>query len=430
LLKISFETIGTLVALGGIHSFKNLFFNLHIKEVTMKTLNKTLLATAISGLALSSAVTVQAESFDSLYKDGSIDINFRYRVESNDVEGTAADTALANTLKSRATIKTGSVYGFSALVEGDNVFHVTDDFNSTENGNTDYDKVVDPETTQLNQAYLQYAIGGTTIKAGNQRILLDNQRHVGGVGFRQDEATFDSLSVKSKAGDATIFAAVANNRNTITNTNTEEDIVLVNAKYAVSKELATTAFYYGIDDTNGTAGLDFDTFGLRASGSAAGFGFEAEIATQNKTTAAGGDFDSTYLHLAGSKKFGGVKATIGYESFGSDGGAAAFATPLGTNHKFFGWSDVMLKGNQLSSGDAGLTDIYASAVTKVAGVKLVGQFHKFDSVEGSDDLGTEIGFLAAKKFGSYGASLKLAQYNAGDLGSDVTKVWLTGTAKF
>jgi len=67
----------------------------------MKTLNKSILATAISTLALSSALSVQAESFDSLLKDSSIDLNFRYRVESADAEG-GADTALANTLKSRA----------------------------------------------------------------------------------------------------------------------------------------------------------------------------------------------------------------------------------------------------------------------------------------------------------------------------------------
>jgi len=386
----------------------------------MKTLNKTLLATAISSLALSSAVSVQAESFDSLYKDGSIDINFRYRVESADVDDGAKDTALANTLKSRATIKTGSVYGLSALVEGDNVFHVTDKFNSTENGETDYDVVKDPETTQLNQAYLQYSMEGTTVKAGNQRILLDNQRHVGGVGFRQDEATFDAISVNSKVADATIFAAVANNRNTITNTNTEEDIVLLNAKYAVSKDLTATAFFYGIEDADGDS---LDTFGFSAKGSASGIGYYAEVATQSNSVTSD---ETMYMHFSGSTKLGSVKTTVGYESFGSDDGNLAFMTPLGTNHKFFGWSDAYLGG----AGANGIQDIYASAVTKVAGVKLVGQLHKFDAVEGSADLGTEFGFLAAKKFGNYGASLKLAQLTGSDTKDDVTKVWLTGTAKF
>jgi hypothetical protein len=392
-----------------------------------KTVHKTLLATAISGLALSSAVSVQAESFDEFVKGSSIDLNFRFRVESADVDDGVKDAALANTLTSRVTLKSGNLAGFSVLVEGDNVLHITEDFNSTENGETSYDVVKDPETTQLNQAYIQYSGFDSTIKAGNQRIVLDNQRHVGGVAFRQDEATFDAVSITSKSIDgATIFAAVANNRNSITNTNTEESITLLNAQYAISKDTSASAFYYSIADTGGTAGLDFDTFGVRSKGAVNGISFEAELATQNKTTAAGGDFSTLYYHLNAGTKLGAVKATLGYEAFGSDDGQAAFATPLGTNHKFFGWSDAYLGG----AGNNGIQDIYASAVTKVADIKLVGQLHKFDAVEGSADLGTELGFVAAKKFGSYGASLKVAQLTGSDVKDDVTKIWLTGTAKF
>ena len=387
----------------------------------MKHLNKTLLASTISAVALSSAMSVQAEGFDTFMKDSTMDFNFRYRVESSDVDDGTADAALANTLKSRITIKTGAIAGFSALVEGDNTLHITDDFFDKENGNTDtdYDLVLDQETTQLNQAYLQYSGFDSTIKAGNQRILLDNQRHVGGVGFRQDEATFDAISVTNKSIDgATIFAAVANNRNTITNDNTEEDIILVNTKYAINKDLTATAFYYGIETSDGA---ERDTFGLSAKGSVSGIGYYAEFATQEVDAG-----DTTYMHFSGSTKLGSVKATIGYEAFGSDDGTVAFGTPLGTNHKFFGWSDGYLTG----AGNNGIQDIYASAVTKVSGVKLTGQLHKFDAVEGSADLGTEFGFLAAKKFGSYGASLKLAQLVDSDTKPDITKIWLTGTAKF
>lgn len=392
----------------------------------MKTLNKTLLATAISGLALSSAVSVQAESFDSLYKDGSMDISFRYRVESNDVDNTK-DAALANTLKSRITFKSGAVYGVSALVEGDNVLHITDDFDDkSPDGDTEHNVVLDQETTQLNQAYLQYAMEGTTVKLGNQRILLDNQRHVGGVGFRQDEATFDALSVKSDIAGATVFAAFANNLNNIKDEDVEQDMTLVNVKYPVTKEISATAFYYDIEDTNGDS---LSTTGLRSVGSAAGFGFEAEVATQSNSVTSDSPL---YVHLAGSKKISGVKATLGYESFGGDDNLA-FGTSLGTNHKFLGWTDTYL---QAPTAD-GITDIYASAVTTVAGVKVVGQYHNFSTSEGSDDLGSEFGFLVAKKFGTYGVSLKASQFLTSDFAEnllkpkkDTTKIWLTGTAKF
>ena len=395
----------------------------------MKKINKTLLASAIAATTLGSTFSVQAESMDEFMKGSSVKFDFRYRAESADVKG-GADAALANTLKSRATFSTGAIYGFSALVEGDNLYQLTDSFYDKENGNasTEYDLILDQETTQLNQAYLQYQGFDSTIKAGNQRINLDNQRHVGGVAFRQDEATFDALSVSNTSIDnTTIFVAFANNRNTITNDNTEESISLVNVKYALSKDMSATAFYYGIADVGAAnSGTDLDTFGVRAAGAIEGISFEAELATQNKTTAAGGDFDSLYYHVNAGTKLGAVKATIGYEAFGSDNGAAAFYTPLGTNHKFFGWSDVYLTGN----GNDGLEDIYVSAVTNVAGVKLVGQLHNFTGSESGDDKGTELGFMAAKSFGSYGANFKVAQFNAGDSGVDVTKIWLTGTAKF
>ena len=47
----------------------------------MKHLNKTILASTISAIALSSAMSVQAESFDTFMKDSTMDFNFRYRVE-------------------------------------------------------------------------------------------------------------------------------------------------------------------------------------------------------------------------------------------------------------------------------------------------------------------------------------------------------------
>jgi len=385
-------------------------------------MKKTLLATAISSLALSSAISVQAQSFDELVDASSIDVNFRYRVESADVDDTTnKDSALANTLKSRLTFKSGDIAGFSVLVEGDSVLHVTEDFNSTENNETSYDVVKDPETTQINQAFIQYKNASNTVTLGNQRINLDNQRHVGGVAFRQDEQTFDAATLVNTSIDkTTIVAGFANNVNTITNDDLELDITILNVKYAISPELATSAFYYGAENEDGDT---LNTLGVRATGKINNISYEAEVASQNESVA---DTTALYYNLSAASKVAGVTAKVGLEVFGSDGGDAAFTTPLGTNHKFFGWSDVYLGG----AGANGIQDLNLSAVTKVSGVKLVAQLHKFDAVEGSDDLGTEIGLLAAKKFGSYGASLKVAQLSNSDIKPDTTKLWLTGTAKF
>ena len=380
-------------------------------------MKKTLLSVVISSLALGS-IGAQAEGFDSLVKDGSIDANFRLRAETVSKDG--KDDALATTLKSRITVKSGSVYGLSALVEGDNTTHAIDDFNSSQNGNAEYNKVIDPETTQFNQAYIQYVNAGTTVKAGNQRVNLDNQRHVGGVGFRQDEATFDAISlVNTDIENTTIIAAFADNLNNIKDEDVEADITLLNVKYQLNPDLAATGFYYDVENFGSTVGA-------RVVGKTGGIGFEAEIATQDQDAT---DASPLYYHLAANKKVASVKLTAGLEVLASDDGASAFATPFGTNHKFLGWSDSYLTAADI--GADGIQDLYATAVTKVAGVKLVGQLHKFDANDGSTDKGSELGFLAAKKIKNYGVSLKLAQFNAGDDGKvDATKVWLTGTAKF
>lgn len=381
-------------------------------------MKKTLLSTSIAALALSSAIGAQAEGFDKVLSDTKVDLNFRYRVESADQDdATNKDTALANTLKSRLTIKTGEVSGLSVLVEADNVLHVTDDFNDQENGNTTHDVVLDQETTQFNQAFIQYVYAGTTVKAGNQRINLDNQRHVGGVAFRQDEATFDAISVKNTdIENTTIFLALSNNQNNIKNENTENDVSLLNVKYKINSDLAATGYYYDIKDS-GT------TIGTRVVGQAAGIGFEAELATQDQDAT---DASPLYYHVAANKKLGSVKLTAGLEVLGSDDGNGSFGTPLGTNHKFLGWTDGYL---QTKDGN-GLQDLYITAVTNVSDVKLVGQVHSFSPDNGNLDLGTEVGFLAATKIKNYGVSIKVAQLTGSDLVVDTTKVWLTGSAKF
>ncbi len=390
----------------------------------------------MAGATFSCAATAQLQDIDSALKGSSVDINFRYRAESADVKG-GATAALANTLKSRATVKTGSLSGFSILVEGDNTLHITDHFYDKENGRdaNDYDLVLDQETTQLNQAYIQYTNSHSTIKAGNQRITLDNQRHVGGVAFRQDEATFDALSVSNTSiQDTRIFVAIANNKNSITNTNSKESIGLVNVKYAINQDISVSGFYYGIRDVNKeNSGIDLDTFGTRAVGSVNGVNFTAEVASQNKSTATDNNFTTRYHHVNASTKLGSLKTTLGYEVFTSDHGEAAFITPLGTNHKFFGWTDVFLKG----AGDNGIEDIYVSFVTKVAGVKLVGQYHNYSANEGGDPLGNELGFVLAKKIKNYGINLKASHYLSSAFAEksalakkDTSKVWLTASAHF
>jgi hypothetical protein len=385
-------------------------------------MRKTLLASFITSLTLGSSLSVHAQNFDTLVKDSSVKVNFRYRAESADIDDTAnTDSALANTLKSRITFQSGAVSGLSLLVEADNVLHLTDEFNSSKNNETQYDEIKDPESSQINQAYIQFKNDQNIVTLGNQRINLDNQRHIGSVAFRQDEQTFDAISIKNTTLDkATVFASFANNVNTITNDNAELEVSILNVKYAVTPDLSAGSFYYGIESENGDT---LNTVGVRATGSASSIAYEAELASQSESIA---DTRAQYLNLSASAQMKNVTAKLGLEIFGSDKGDAAFTTPLATNHKFFGWSDAYLGG----AGNNGIQDIQLSAATQLSGVNVIAQLHKFDAVEGNNDLGTEMGIHVNKTFAHYGAGIKAAYLSDSDISDDVSKLWLTVTANF
>ncbi|WP_415892809.1 alginate export family protein [Neptuniibacter sp. PT8_73] len=385
--------------------------------------SKLLLATAIAAISTPSAYA--AESIAEAFQNGETSVSFRLRYE--DVEDdSAAEDANALTLKSRLTFKTDEFKSVSALVEVDDVTELDDvEYNDGVNGMETKTKIVDPEGTEVNQAYLAFTgLSDTTVKVGRQRILLDNQRFVGGVGFRQNEQTYDSLSFKNNSlADTEVFYAYINDVHGITGADSKHETHLFNVKYKGLPFGALTGYYYNFEEDK-VDGYDLETYGVRFSGSQdAGdtkLLYTAEYATQDNGTT-----DPDYYLLEGGVEFSGVTTKLGYEVLGADGGVA-FNTPLATKHKFQGWADQFL-----ATPADGIEDLYVSVGTKFAGVKLLAVYHDYESEDTSVDLGSEWGFVAAKKFGkNYGLSLKYADYEAGDTGTDKSKLWLTATAQF
>lgn len=409
----------------------------------MKSMKTGVLSAAIAAAILGQSVQVHAaESITEAIKEGKASLSFRLRHEDVDVDNASDDNSTALTLKTRLNYKTGDYKGFSAFVEMDDVTALTDEDYPTSKalkntGNYPGETIIaDPEGTEVNQAYLAYTAADTTVKYGRQRILLDNQRFVGGVGFRQNEQTYDAISITNKSlPDTTIFYAHIDNVNRIFGeddpavSDTESSTNLLNVKYSGFDAGTLTFYSYLLDETD--ADVQYDTYGLRFAGKSGAFGYTLEYATQEKETNAA-DFDADYLLAEGSFTVEGVKLTLGYESLGSDDGDYGFSTPLATAHKFQGWADQFL-----GTPNQGINDLYFSVGTKVAGVKVLAVYHDFvadeDNAAGDDDLGSEFGVLVAKKFGNYGLSLKYAAYSEGDDSfnkSDVDKLWLTATAKF
>jgi len=147
--------------------------------------------------------------------DSKTNVDFRYRYEGVDQEG-IAETAAANTLRSRVTFNSGSVNNVSFKLEMDNVSALGgEQYNSTVNGRGEYPVVADPTGTDFNQAFVAYKNGSFGATAGRQRILLDDQRFVGGVGWRQNEQTYDGLSLAYSSGAVKGSYSFINNVNRI-----------------------------------------------------------------------------------------------------------------------------------------------------------------------------------------------------------------------
>ena len=186
-----------------------------MKAVTM---GKKIWSGVAVALVASMASTVLAEeaSLAEALRGGEVKIQFRYRYEDVDQDN-ALENANASTLKSRLNYTSAVFSGLQAQVEVDNVTQIgDDDYNSTSNNETGYSVVADPDGTEFNQAWLSWSGMDTVVKGGRQRILLDNERFVGGVGWRQNEQTYDSGSVVNKSlKDTTLTYAWIDNVNRV-----------------------------------------------------------------------------------------------------------------------------------------------------------------------------------------------------------------------
>ena len=392
----------------------------------------------IAGVATAMGVPVTnaAESFTEALTSGTAYGDFNLRYETVDQDNMLAD-ADALTLRTRLGYKTGAYNGLSAVVEFEDSREVlgVDDFSVPPAGVRagEFSVIADPETTELDQGFIQYSGGGFTAKVGRQVITLDGHRFVGHVGWRQDRQTFDAVSFTYAPNKALkLFGAQLSQRNRIfaEEANIQSEDTLLNASYTTS--FGKFVGYAYLLEVDSDVENSLDTFGISFTGSApAGKNkilYAAEFATQE----ANDTIDTDYLKFEGGLVFSGITAKIGYEVLGSDDGAGAFATPLATLHKFNGWTDQFL-----GTPAAGLEDFYISGAGKLGGGKWVVAYHDFSSdeeAEGSDDLGSEINLSYVKPLGkNYAVGAKYGSYSAGDtvFGKvDTDKFWLWLNAKF
>ena len=69
--------------------------------------------------------------------------------------------------------------------------------------------MADPKGTEVNQAWIKYTVDNISGTYGRQRILQGNQRFIGGVGWRQNEQTYDGVRGAWRGGAWAMVGALA-----------------------------------------------------------------------------------------------------------------------------------------------------------------------------------------------------------------------------
>lgn len=326
-------------------------------------------------------------SGSSFIEDSKLLLNTRLRYENVDMQGLGDANAL--TARVRLGVQTGKANGFSGLID----LELTESINGEEHydaypggqGTAGLAPIFDPETQELNQAYVMYEGDGYKAKLGRQRIILDNARFIGNVGWRQNEQTFDAFQLTGGAPETgawtyayldkalRIFGseAVANGQEEF-----DSNSHLLNASFKPTSALTLGGYAYLLD-LEQAAVASSATYGAYAAGDLNSEGdlplsYRVEVATQSDYADNPVNYSALYYHLSLSTNLNTIATTVGFESLGSDNGMG-FSTPLATLHAFNGFADTYL-----STPNGGLDDFYVKAATALpADIKATIVYHWF-----------------------------------------------------
>ncbi len=385
----------------------------------------------------------QSEDWRNLYLDAKPILDIRYRFEYVDQSGVASE-ARANTVRTRAGFESGRYYGLGLVFDVEWIEAIgSDKFNSTVNGKTQYPVVADTDDEQVNQLYIlsENTIPKTVLKLGRQRIIWDDARFVGNVGFRHNEQTFDAFrGVVTAIPDTALEYAYLEEVHRIYGTDSpigdlELNVYGLRLQYSGFEPLTITPLALLLDyDAASQAGLDSQTYGALFEGSHPlredlRLLYSVSVAYQMDYADNPANFDLWYYRIEPGIGLGKIKLMAGYEVLEGDG-VSAFQTPLATLHKFNGLTDRFL----VTPAD-GLEDLYLSAVAPLPGegwlsdLTVQAGYHQFWAERGSSHYGWEWDAGIFKKIaagpGSFELGLQYASYDADDFATDTSKLWLT-----
>ncbi len=360
------------------------------------------------------------------------DLRVRYEGVQDDALARSADAATA---RLRLGLRLIPAPGWTGLLEGEAIAG-NQRYNSGANGRTAYPAVIDPRGVEFNQAWLGWkgARAGATL--GRQRLLFDNQRWIGNVGWRQNEQTFDALALDlAPRGNVALRYAFLDRVHRV---NGDDAIDPRNRERALSSHLLNAAWKQGKQQLSGYGYLHEDrdvatassaTWGLRWTGArplrAATLGWTLEAARQRDHANNPQRFSHAYWLVEPSIAARGITVRAGWEHLGSNG-THALQMPLATLHAFNGWADKFLV-----TPPAGLEDRYfgvgGSVGRERAGARSAWQvaWHDYRADHGNARHGREWNAsLSLPLAKGVTGLLKFADYRATSFAADTRKLWV------
>ena len=359
-------------------------------------------------LLLAAAPLVGADpvSLHDALAQGKVSLNARLRYES--VEQAGLRDADALTLRTRLGYTTAPLHGWKAMVEAENIVAANPDSYSQAGlnpGGAGKAVIADPETTEINQVWIAFTQDKTTTTVGRQRLVLDNARFIGDVGWRQDRQTFDAVVLTDKSLDQTTLTyAYLDQINRVFSDRHaqgkwQSDSHVFNASYTGFAAGTFTGYAYLLDFKKVAAPNSCATYGASFVGTTKlsadlKLAYRAELATQSDYGSSLLSYSANYYDLEAGLVTKPGSATLGYEVLGS-GDNVGFKTPLATLHAFNGWADLFL-----ATPAAGLRNTFLKGTANLPeGFTGTAFYHWFQTDATGVGLGTELDLQLTRKFG-------------------------------
>ena len=353
-------------------------------------------------------------------------LDTRLRIEHVDQDGFDED-ADASTLRIRAGYESPEWNGLTATIEGEFVEHIgSENFNSGSNGRGQYPLIIDPDTAEINRAFLYFKRAQHHVFVGRQVLPIKQERFAGTVDHRQNQQTYDALMYMNRTfpGWTLVYGYMDGVRRFLGDDHPLGDIDMnahvVNAEYATPNETRLTLYGQFFDmQTSAVTGASHRNLGVRLTGNAGSdpvrWLYHVEYADQDRYADGAPFIDSSYLKLEiGALLPNQWTLLAGREQLEGDG-VYGFQTPFATGHKYHGRADVFAARTPPN----GLVDNYVGVELPIGGARVQLRYHQFDADNGSADYGSEIDATLSWRFRkNFLLAVEYADYSAKDFAAD------------